>query len=320
MSLVDAVTNLVSCGIIILLIGSVFVLIPCLWYLYHHWNEQWFAKRGVFLLVIFIGISGFHTILVNPLLLLCETNRISLNKQIQHILSFCWFNLCTAAASVVAIRILLQFVNIKRNQESKTEYWKYQLNPEYKQSLIIKYYYIFGNPYYVTLFIFFIWFCEVSMGLIVMLTNNGSFSHDYKQRYFVFFEILVSIWIIKIIAVGYCVYKIRKDSQDYWFIWSEFKIIFWSMIITTIVCIIGYLIQMIILSYQFTFTQQVTRCAVCFWSVYMWYIMTFWVHCQNIKQIATINQKKIENGVNGPMNIISNLLQTEQGNTVSCHL
>ena len=211
--------------------------------LYINSSQIWFRKRGLILLWSYLIASGIATILIPPLIICVDTltqpstlgfninftkddTTLTILTRIKNILLFIWFFSALFVQTILVIRIILQFVNVRRAQTSDD--WKHCIDPNYeiKFSWILKYYYILGNPNYLFVINISYWMVEVIAGLIVVYANNGTFL-TFPDRFGIFL-ITVSLFCnIQYCFAVYFVWNLRKCIDfDGLFIWKEFKILF----------------------------------------------------------------------------------------------
>ena len=199
----------------VIFVANCVTFVYCLRILWKHSQKTWFVKRGVISLWCFLAISGMVTIIIQP----TTTLLIYVDKErkyifIENIFAFLWVYFAKFAVEILIVRSILVYVNVRRVQESE-HVWKSAIDPDYQHHgpntfqrppLIVKYYYLFGNPTYLLLFFGIYCMIEIICGLIVV-SNGFVYSNPFDQtfinRYVIF---LCTCAATGLLPVSVCAY------------------------------------------------------------------------------------------------------------------
>ena len=303
-----------------LFFSTIIILLYSMSVLYRHSSEIWFEKRARILIWSHLLISGFTTIILQPMTIFGETNLIPIDLKtimiFQNILTFCWFYLCKYSVAMLIQRTILIFVNVERAKQSDHD-WKSAIDPNYdsdhdynsdttqkkmykiyknQSSWVLKYFYILGNQRYLLLFFTLYCLFEIICGFIVVLIDNGTFGDEFLRRFGIFFIVNGILGTVQVSICGYFVYKVSKSllshvsTFDSLFIAKELKLNFWSMFVAILISIIG----MILAFTQFDDPSNrrrhvhiATTVPISVYFAFSWYLSTVWVHNKNRNKLKS---------------------------------
>ena len=279
-------------------VASAFILSSILLYLclktLHLQSDQiWFDKRGPILLWLFLSASGIDTIVVFPLLILGQSRIIILSQEILNIVVVLFLFIGLFVENVLICRLFLQFINIRRAQESDD--WRFAIDPKYKTSWVLKYYYIIGNPAKLLGLNLLFWCGDLIVCLVIVFIDNGSFGDSFDHRFGFLFVTILVLCLLQFFLFSCFAWNLNKSvnfdvNMDSLFIWKEFQLLF---IVVMTIGTIGMgtaLILSSISEISQTFDiKAMTLMPLCIVFMCSWYVQTIWVNKKNIK--ANINFK-----------------------------
>ena len=286
-------------------------------------TKLYFQKRSVPFIKTFLALSGVDVCVMIPGSLLLRFADPSVPGIVlaQIIFRLAGSTLINGAAIIIISRYFLRFVNIRRCQDMENIMWKQKINKNYKankDSWILKYYYIFGNPnklFNVTLII---WIIETIVSIIMVfvigsifddLTTNEGVDTAFSRWYMT----LTSAWIFKVILLGYCIYH-TKGFIDHWHLGREFKYLFASFLIdvmfltlttNTIARILG----------DVGHANQIGGVCIGIWLVSCWFINILWVIYVNEKSTLLIHMNSNQEN-RSSLPSLHSILESQEGYTI----
>ena len=255
----------------------VIVLIPCILTLEKNCKQIYFHKRGLSLLRAYLYISGFNQVILSPLRAATHAWSESYFGGFNYIFYYCALFGSTISMSILIARVLLQWVNIRRAEDSCD--WKSQIDPDYKNiSWVLKYYHIIGNPTKLLCILLFMTFIEAIITVIIVLLFGLPYNKDNFQTAYYYINLcLFGFWILRFIVLLLCFRKLKKFI-DYYHIRDELK--YMTIVLLSCMCIgmigiyLGSLMDWHHSSSVTTFTNSI-------WQASSWYLSTIWVKKRN---------------------------------------
>ena len=307
---------------------SIFV-VYCFIHLRKEANEPYFRKRGVPLLYAYLIISGINQVIILPLniLIAISVKKIQGWYYINYLLAFYAANTryifalpfffalnyhtvtklnqltlnlhirpqqktkCKQKYSIeiIILRIFLQFVNIRRSEESSE--WKKQLNPNHN-TWVLKYYHIVGNSKALLIFSIITTMIEIVISVFIVILYGFPVDEQHfnsvNQKVT---NIAVAVWFARFVVVLICICKLGK-FVDYWDIRKEFK----YLSIVLLSCITVGMIALKLSHHNgFEASSVFPIITSSVWSVCSWYISTIWVttrHKQKLNKNEYVQEQK----------------------------
>ena len=254
-------------------------------------EKNYFKKRGVVLLQAYLWLSGMNILVFFPLgNIASEWNSLNAHDHIWG--GIFWYSTTSISfmlsdqyCSIFILRIILQFVNIRRAEDSDD--WKKQIDPNYT-SFALKYYHILGNQYKLFAISIFIGIIELIFIAINIIINGMPYSREnYNKTYTIVLTFMFVVWIFKSGIGIYCGIKMRHFIDDYG-IYYEFKYLIIAIIVGSVIEILVVVVGFI-LGYGFrTVFISFTYCHVG-WVICSWYLTIILVHEMN-----TCKHKELE--------------------------
>lgn len=275
----DASRVILVCGCIL----SVMFWLYCMKVLTRHpLRKEYFQKRGPILLEAYLWLSGVTIIIVIPL---CYTpcRYGFLNSLCSETLlsGIYWYSTMTLvmlsgseSLSIFVLRILLQFMNIRRAQDSDD--WKHQIDPNYT-SFALKYYHILGNPKKLLLMNEVLMLIQMAVSIVIIILigfKDGKYSDaEFYNVYTYILSINTGIWFMRLVILFYCGFEMR-NFIDYWEIRNEMKIVGISIIVFLLATVgtvsLTPLVNGWIINTSFAYAYVI-------WSVFTWFTGVVWV-------------------------------------------
>lgn len=253
------------------------VLIPCCLVLEKNRGELYFRKRGLTLLRSYLYVSGFNQIILLPLRAAATSWSESHLGGFFYIFYYSAVFCSTIALSILICRVLLQWVNIRRSEDSCD--WKHQIDPDYRNiSWVLRYYHIIGNPTNLLYILLCLIFIEVVFAIFIILTVGLPYNQENFQiaNYYINI-ILFGAWIVRFIVLLLCFRKL-KMFMDYYYIRDELKCM--AIVLLSCMCV-GMIGIYLGPSIRWKHSTSVTTFTNTIWQTSSWYLSTIWVKKKN---------------------------------------
>lgn len=280
-----SVLTLIELCLAIVTLSCMLFLLHCFRLLQLKSCELYFAKRGPILLRSFLMVSGLNQTIVVPCGIIIYSILSYKKNNWYYLQYYSSYFLSSLSMCILLLRLLLQFINIRRAEEASD--WKKQLDPNYN-NWILEYYHILGNPKTLLRCALILTLIQI-IGAIVIICLLG-IPYDetkFSQVYSIITLYVTSIWFLQVILVLYLTHKL-KQFVDYWNIRKEFKLLFTFLIIVLVTGVITRSLNRNKNSYirigssTWTIINIVIRF---FWNVSAWYISIIWVYKSNEKKL-----------------------------------
>ena len=294
-----------------------FVFIPCVITLNKHCHEIYFRKRGLVLVKSYLYISGLNQIIFLPtraILYIWDNNLGSLF----YIFYFCALFGSTISMSILIARVLLQWVNIRRSEDSCN--WKHQIDPNYKNiSWVLRYYHIIGNPTQLLFILLSLVLLEAILIIYFVITVGLPYNKvAFKMVQSFANSVLFVTWILRFIVLFLCFHKLKRFI-DYYYIRDELKYMTIVLILCMTIGLIGVFIgKFILIDHEWSELSSTPIYTNSIWQASSWYLSTIWVKKINTsrsqKTIANSSgQEKTKTSTKTQQASLLEFIQTEQG-------